>query len=106
ESVARVARRRWRRAGVARTMGAQALFTPGGVTSGEEVTSAVAEAVAKFGAVHVLVNCAGIGTAEKAYGKRGPANLDAFTRTIQVNLIGTFNCIRLAAAHMAKNEPN
>jgi len=93
-------------ADVAKALGAHALFTPGDVTSAEEVTSALAEAAAKFGAVHVLVNCAGIGAAEKAYGKRGPADLAAFTRTIQVNLIGTFNCIRLAAAHMAKNEPN
>jgi NAD(P)-dependent dehydrogenase (short-subunit alcohol dehydrogenase family) len=59
-----------------------------------------------LGAVHVLVNCAGIGAAEKAYGKRGPADLAVFTRVIQVNLIGTFNCIRLAAAHMARNQPN
>jgi 3-hydroxyacyl-CoA dehydrogenase / 3-hydroxy-2-methylbutyryl-CoA dehydrogenase len=93
-------------ADVAKTLGAHALFTPCDVTSADEVTGALAETAAKFGAVHVLVNCAGIGTAEKAYGKRGPADLAAFTRTIQVNLIGTFNCIRLAAAHMAKNEPN
>ena len=93
-------------ADVAKTLGAHALFTPCDVTSADEVTGALAETAAKFGAVHVLVNCAGIGTAEKAYGKRGPADLAAFTRTIQVNLIGTFNCIRLAAVHMAKNEPN
>ena len=53
-----------------------------------------------------LVNCAGIGTADKTFGKRGPADLAGFARTIQVNLIGTFNCIRLAAAQMAKNAPN
>ena len=54
----------------------------------------------------MLVNCAGIGAAEKTFGKRGPADLAGFTRVIQVNLIGTFNAIRLAAAHMAKNAPN
>jgi len=62
--------------------------------------------MARFGGVQGLINCAGIGTAEKTFGKRGSADLTAFSRTIQVNLIGTFNCIRLAAAQMAKNAPN
>src|SRR5215813_4506923 len=48
----------------------------------------------------------GIGKADKTFGKRGSADLAGFSRVIQVNLIGTFNCIRLAAAHMAKNQPN
>jgi NAD(P)-dependent dehydrogenase (short-subunit alcohol dehydrogenase family) len=91
---------------VARTLGAQARFVACDVTSGDQVTAALEAAVGAFGAVHVLVGCAGIGTAEKTYGKRGPADLAAFTRTIHVNLIGTFNGIRLAAAHMARNAPN
>ncbi len=91
---------------VAGTMGAGALFAACDVTSPDEVTAALDAVVARFGAVHVLVNCAGIGSAEKSYGKRGPADLSVFARTIQVNLIGTFNCIRLAAARMAKNQPN
>ena len=90
---------------VARGLGPNALFAPGDVTSAEEVTAALAAAAGRFGAIHALVNCAGIGAAEKTYGKRGPADLTAFTRIVHVNLIGTFNCIRLAAAHMAKNEP-
>src|SRR5216683_1942434 len=73
---------------------------------GAQVVAALEAAVARFGAVHALVNCAGIGTADKTFGKRGPADLGGFARTIQVNLIGTFNCIRLAAAQMAKNVPN
>ncbi|HYB69290.1 MAG TPA: SDR family NAD(P)-dependent oxidoreductase, partial [Candidatus Bathyarchaeia archaeon] len=84
----------------------RALFTPADVTSPDEVTAALDAAVARFGAVHVLVNCAGIATAEKTFGKRGPADLGAFARTIQINVVGTFNCIRLAAAQMAKNQPN
>jgi len=92
-------------ADVAAGLGAGALFAPVDVTSGDEVTAALERAVERFGAIHGLVNCAGIGAAEKAFGKRGPADLGAFARVIQVNLIGTFNCIRLAAAHMAKNEP-
>jgi NAD(P)-dependent dehydrogenase (short-subunit alcohol dehydrogenase family) len=90
---------------VAAGLGDRALFAPCDVTSADEVAGALEAAVQRFGAVHVLVNCAGIGTAEKTFGRRGPADLAAFTRVIQVNLIGTFNCIRLAAAHMAKNAP-
>ena len=76
------------------------------VTSADDVTAALDAAVARFGALHVLVNCAGIGAADKTFGKRGAADLAGFTRVIHVNLIGTFNCIRLAAAHMAKNAPS
>jgi len=93
-------------ADLARALGDHALWVPGDVTSPEEVERALAAATARFGTVHVLVNCAGIATAEKTLSRRGPADLAAFTRVIQVNLIGTFNCIRLAAAVMAKNEPD
>ena len=93
-------------ADLARALGDGALWVPGDVTSPEEVEKALAAATARFGTVHVLVNCAGIATAEKTLSRRGPADLAAFTRVIQVNLIGTFNCIRLAAAVMAKNEPD
>jgi NAD(P)-dependent dehydrogenase (short-subunit alcohol dehydrogenase family) len=91
---------------VARALGDRALFTSADVTSAEEVTAALDATVKRFGAIHLLVNCAGIGTAEKTFGKRGPADLAGFTRVISVNLIGHFNAIRLAAAHMARNEPN
>jgi NAD(P)-dependent dehydrogenase (short-subunit alcohol dehydrogenase family) len=91
---------------VAGELGQRALFAPCDVTGADEVAAALETAAQRFGGIHVLVNCAGIGTAEKTYGKRGPADLAAFTRVIQINLIGTFNSIRLAAAHMAKNEPN
>jgi len=89
----------------AASLGPNALFAIGDVTSAEDVTAALDAALKRFGAVHGLVNCAGIGTAEKTFGKRGPADLAKFSRTIQINLIGTFNCIRLAAAHMAQNTP-
>jgi NAD(P)-dependent dehydrogenase (short-subunit alcohol dehydrogenase family) len=90
---------------VAADMGDNALFAPADVTNPDEVTAALEAAVKRFGAIHALVNCAGIGTAEKTYGKRGPADLAVFTKVIQVNLIGHFNSIRLTAAHMAKNQP-
>ena len=90
---------------VAADMGDNVLFAPADVTNPDEVTAALEAAVKRFGAIHALVNCAGIGTAEKTYGKRGPADLAVFTKVIQVNLIGHFNSIRLTAAHMAKNAP-
>jgi 3-hydroxyacyl-CoA dehydrogenase/3-hydroxy-2-methylbutyryl-CoA dehydrogenase len=93
-------------ADVAQQLGKHTVFVPANVTSGDEVTAAMQAAVDQLGAVNVLVNCAGIGTAMKTVGKQGPAKLDEFTRVIQVNLIGSFNCIRLAAVHMAKNAPN
>ena len=84
---------------------AQAVFTPADVTSADDVSRALESAREQFGGINVLVNCAGIGTAMKTFGKSGPAKLEEFTRVITVNLIGTFNCIRLAAAHMAQNTP-
>jgi NAD(P)-dependent dehydrogenase (short-subunit alcohol dehydrogenase family) len=91
---------------VASELGASALFAPADVTSESEVEAAVAAAVKRFGTVHVAVNCAGVGSAMRTVSKTGPARLDIFRRTIEINLIGTFNVIRLAAAQMAKNEPN
>jgi NAD(P)-dependent dehydrogenase (short-subunit alcohol dehydrogenase family) len=84
---------------------ANAVFTPADVTSADEVARAVETARERLGGVNVLVNCAGIGTAMKTVGKAGPAKLEEFTRVINVNLIGTFNCIRLVAAQMAQNTP-
>jgi len=92
-------------ADVAKTMGQRATFTPADVTNAEEVSAALQTAGERLGGVNVLVNCAGIGTAMKTFGRSGPAKLEEFTRVVQVNLIGTFNCIRLAAALMAKNAP-
>jgi len=76
------------------------------VTSEADGKAAVDLAVKEFGGVQVLVNCAGIGTAERTIGKDGPHNLAHFTRVIGINLIGSFNMIRLAADAMAKAGPN
>jgi len=92
-------------ADVAKTLGPAALFAPADVTAADQVAAALETARDRLGGVTVLVNCAGIGTAMKTVGKSGPARLEDFTRVITVNLIGTFNCIRLAAAIMARNEP-
>ena len=93
-------------AAAAHAMGASALFAAGDVTSADDVAAALEAAIKRFGSIQGLVNCAGIGSGDRTFGRRGPADLGKFARTIQINLIGTFNCIRLAAAHMAKNEPN
>src|SRR6059036_2445823 len=92
-------------ADVAKTLGARVAFAPADVTNGPAVESALEAARSAMDGVNVLVNCAGIGTAMKTLGKQGPARLEDYTRVITVNLIGTFNCIRLTAAVMAKNAP-
>jgi NAD(P)-dependent dehydrogenase (short-subunit alcohol dehydrogenase family) len=76
------------------------------VVSEADARAAVDLARERFGALHGLVNCAGIGPAERVNGKKGPHRLETFTQVIQVNLIGAFNMIRLAAAAMATNAPN
>jgi NAD(P)-dependent dehydrogenase (short-subunit alcohol dehydrogenase family) len=76
------------------------------VTSEADGKAAVEAALKNFGGLHVLVNCAGIALAERTLGKEAPHDLARFTRVINVNLIGTFNMIRLAADAMAKASPN
>ncbi|MGO9449941.1 MAG: 3-hydroxyacyl-CoA dehydrogenase [Candidatus Binataceae bacterium] len=82
------------------------IFVVADVVSDKEVADAVAKTVAKFGGVHIAINCAGIGRAMRTITKEGPHSLDLFNKVIAVNLSGTFNVIRLAAAQMAKNQPN
>jgi 3-hydroxyacyl-CoA dehydrogenase / 3-hydroxy-2-methylbutyryl-CoA dehydrogenase len=75
------------------------------VTSEADVVKALEAAAGKFGAVNVVVNSAGIAPSARTVGKKGPADLAEFERVIRINLIGTFNVIRLAAAKMAGNAP-
>ncbi|MFP5460853.1 MAG: SDR family NAD(P)-dependent oxidoreductase, partial [Gammaproteobacteria bacterium] len=89
----------------AKELGSNAKFVKCDVTSEADAQAAVAAATS-MGKLVGLVNCAGIGGAAKTVGKDGPYPLDKFTRVIQVNLIGTFNMLRLAAAAMVGNEPN
>jgi NAD(P)-dependent dehydrogenase (short-subunit alcohol dehydrogenase family) len=95
-------------AGAARAAqhGNSAHFVKTDVTSDTEMQRAVDAAVATFGAVHGLACAAGIAVAERVLPKEGVQPLAHFTRTITINLIGTFNAIRLAAATMAGNQPN
>jgi len=89
----------------AQTLGDRACFVRADVTNEAEVQAAVDEAVTHFGGLHGVVNAAGIGPAAKVLGKNGPHALDLFEKTIRINLTGTFNVIRLAAAAIAKNTP-
>jgi NAD(P)-dependent dehydrogenase (short-subunit alcohol dehydrogenase family) len=91
---------------VAHACGAAAVFAPADVTSEEQVTAAVRTAVDRFGTIHVVVNCAGVGTALRTLTREGPFPLEVFRKTVEINLIGTFNVLRLAAAQMATNPPN
>ncbi len=75
------------------------------VTEEESVQQAIAGTMEKFGAIHVNVNCAGIGAASRTVGREGAMPLNIFNFVIQVNLIGTFNTLRLCAEQMQKNEP-
>ena len=76
------------------------------VTNEGEVKDAVAGAVEAFGSIRLAVSCAGIGWAERTVGKQGPANLQPFETVVRVNLIGTFNMLRLGAAAMSGNDPD
>lgn len=93
-------------ANIAKELGGGAVFLEADVTSGDQIAAAVDRAVQALGAIHAVVNCAGIATAGKTLGKEDkPLDLEPFRRTIEINLIGTFNVIRLTAAKMAKNTP-
>lgn len=75
------------------------------VSNAASVETAVAEVIKTMGRPSILVNCAGILQGERIVGREGPADLDAFSRVISVNLIGTFNMMRVAATAMSSNEP-
>ena len=84
--------------------GPRAVFVPADVTDEDQVQAAV-DAAAALGALRIVVNCAGIATPGKVLGREGVLPLETFNRVIQINLVGTFNVIRLAAAAMAATEP-
>lgn len=87
-------------------LGANARFVRADITREEDGSAAVAQVLEAFGALHGLVNCAGVAPAEKVLGRSGAHGLDSFRRTVEVNLIGSFNLLRLAAEAMAQNAPN
>lgn len=92
---------------LARALGSSALPAVVDVTSETSVAAGIEQVMAHFGALHVCVNCAGVPHAAKTVGREGkPFPLDLFVRVVTINLIGTFNVLRLAAAQMVKNEPS
>ncbi len=86
-------------------LGACARFAATDVSSEKDAQAAVDLALSAFGHLHGLVNCAGVAPSEKVVGRDGPHRLDTFARAVSINLAGTFNMIRLAAAAIAKEEP-
>jgi NAD(P)-dependent dehydrogenase (short-subunit alcohol dehydrogenase family) len=86
-------------------LGDSARFALTDVTSEKDATAAVGLALSSFGHLHGLVNCAGVAPAEKVVGRDGPHRLETFARVVNINLVGTFNMIRLAAAAIAKEDP-
>jgi NAD(P)-dependent dehydrogenase (short-subunit alcohol dehydrogenase family) len=86
-------------------LGSGAKFVLTDVTDEASVEAAIQVAQEQFGPLRGAITCAGVGPAERVVGKAGPHSLASFTRTITVNLVGTFNVLRLAAAAMQRNEP-
>jgi len=85
-------------------LGEKAIWAPGDVADEEAVGAAVDRTVAEFGTIHINVNCAGIGGASRTVGRDGPMPLSKFAGIVKVNLIGTFNVLRLCAEVMQNNE--
>ncbi|MEQ8174841.1 MAG: SDR family NAD(P)-dependent oxidoreductase [Syntrophomonadaceae bacterium] len=88
---------------LAEGLGDKALFEKTDVSSTPDVEAVCQAAMDKFGAIHILVNNAGLGTIGKTLGKEGPLNIKVFQKTIEVNLIGSFNMLSHAAWEMSKN---
>jgi NAD(P)-dependent dehydrogenase (short-subunit alcohol dehydrogenase family) len=88
----------------AAALGGRARFVPGDVTRAEDVRAAV-DAATVLGPLRIVVNCAGIAPGQRTVGRHGPLPLDDFDRVIRINLVGTFNVIRLAAAAMQATAP-
>jgi NAD(P)-dependent dehydrogenase (short-subunit alcohol dehydrogenase family) len=91
--------------GIVRELGTGAAFIQTDVTQEKDAQAAIDMALGRFGHLHGLVNCAGVAPGEKVLGRDGPHRLDSFARTIAINLVGTFNMTRLAAAAIEKQEP-
>lgn len=90
----------------AQQLGQQALGIACDICDSEQVQQALACATGRFGAVHGLINCAGIVGAQRILGRKGAHDLDDFARVVQINLIGSFNMLRLTAQLMATNPAN
>src|SRR5919108_1949612 len=90
---------------VAAELGESVFFAPTDVTDADQVQAAIDLAVQRFGGLHIAVNCAGIGWAQRTVSRSGAHDLKVYELVIRVNLIGTFNVIRLVAQQMSSQEP-
>lgn len=90
---------------VCRDSGGNVSYAIVDVTNEASVAAGISKTMDSLGAIHVCVNCAGIAPSQKTVGKAGVMPIENFKKAIEINLIGTFNVLRLAAAEMAKNEP-
>lgn len=86
-------------------LGENAQYALVNVTDAESVEEGIKQTIAAFGAIHICVNCAGVATPGKTIGRKGVLSLESFSKVISINLIGTFNVLRLAADQMKNNEP-
>ena len=87
------------------SLGSDSSYTIANVAEEQSIVDAIAKTKEEFGSIHIVVNCAGIGSASKTVGKNGAHPLDYFKTVIDINLVGTFNVLRLAAEEMGNNEP-
>ena len=85
------------------SLGDKSSYVIANVTEEESVKNAIDETVQKYGGIHIVVNCAGIGSASKTVGREGAHPLDYFKTVVDINLNGTFNVLRLAAVEMGNN---
>jgi 3-hydroxyacyl-CoA dehydrogenase / 3-hydroxy-2-methylbutyryl-CoA dehydrogenase len=104
--VAVVGRDEGRGRDLARSLGEPHLFLRADVTSPDQVEAASRRAAEAFGGLSVLVNCAGIGIIARVLDRRGPSRLEDFAHVVNVNLVGTFNCVRLLAPILAACPPD
>lgn len=87
-------------------LGDGVIFCKTDITDEKSVLDAIDKTIDVFGAIHVAINCAGVGTPAKVLGKEGPMSMDHFNKVVQINLMGTMNVVRLVAGRMVKNTPN
>jgi len=91
---------------IAQELGKDALFCMTDITKEADVQAAVNQTAETFSAIHIAVNCAGVGIPAKVLGKSGPMDMGHFNKVIQINLVGTMNVVRLAAEQMVRNQGN
>jgi NAD(P)-dependent dehydrogenase (short-subunit alcohol dehydrogenase family) len=92
--------------GVVTELGDGVIFCKTDVTDEKAVQDAIDKTMKCFGAIHVVINCAGVLIPAKVLGKDGPMSIETFNRVVQINLVGTMNVIRLVSQNMLKNNPN